>query len=40
MEVTCGLSEECSREINEQEGERESAFVQKIDFRSQNVGIG
>ena len=33
-------SEEGSREINEWEDERESAFDQKIDFRSQNVGIG
>ena len=34
------LSEEGSRKINEQEGEWESAFDQKIDLRSQNVGIG
>ena len=34
------LSEEESREINEQEDEGESAFDWKIDLRSQNVGIG
>ena len=34
------LSEEGSREINEQEGEWESTFDQKIDLRSQNIGIG
>ena len=33
------LSEKESREINEQEDERESAFFQKIDLQSQNVGI-
>ena len=34
------LSEVGSREINEQEDEGESAFDQKIDLRSQNIGIG
>ena len=34
------LSEEGLREINEQEGEWESTFDQKINLRSQNVGIG
>ena len=33
------LSKEGSREINEQEDERESALDQKIDLQSQNVGI-
>ena len=33
------LSKEGSREINEQDGEWESAFDQKIDLWSQNVGI-
>ena len=40
MEITCELSEEESRETNEQEDEKESAFDQKIDLQSQNVGIG
>ena len=33
------LSEKRSREINKQEDKRESAFDQKIDLQSQNVGI-
>ena len=40
VKVTWGLSEEGSREINEQENKRESAFDGKIDLWSQNVGIG
>ena len=40
VKVMWGLSEERSREINKQEDEKESAFDQKIDLRSQNVGIG
>ena len=40
MEVMCRLSEEGSHEINEQENKEESAFDQKIDLRSQNIGIG
>ena len=32
VEITCGISEERSREINEQEDEKESAFDQKIDL--------
>ena len=39
VEVTCELSKEGSREINEQENEKESAFVWKIDLQSQNVDI-
>ena len=34
VEVTCRLSKEGSREINQQEDERESAFDQKIDLWS------
>ena len=34
------LSEEGSRENNDQEDEGENAFNQKIDLQSQNVGIG
>ena len=40
VEVMCGLSEEGLHEINEQEDESESAFDQKIDLWSQNIGIG
>ena len=32
MEVTCGLSEEGSRKINEKKDERENAFDRKIDL--------
>ena len=32
MEVTCELSKERSREINEQENDKETAFVWKIDL--------
>ena len=39
VEVIWGLSEEGSREINEQEDERKSTFNRKIDLQSQNVGI-
>ena len=40
MEVTYGLSRDGSRETNEQEYKRKSAFDWKIDLQSQNVGIG
>ena len=40
VKVICGLSEEGSCKINEQEDEKESAFDWKIDLWSQNVGIG
>ena len=40
MEVMYGLSEEESRETNEQEDEKKSIFDQKIDFQNQNIGIG
>ena len=39
MEVTCELSEKGSRKTNEQEDEKKSAFDQKIDLQSQNIGI-